>query len=76
MILDEFAQNGVEIIVVSDGANPPLKTAALELRRQQKEKQKAAMEQLQAQIEEVNAEVFAADAENDELDTALAEDEG
>ena len=40
MVLDEFEHNGVEVLVVRDGANPPLKKATLELRRQQKEKQK------------------------------------
>ena len=40
MILDEFERNGVEVLVMRDGANQPLKKATLELRKQQKEKQK------------------------------------
>lgn len=40
MVLDEFERNEIEVLVVRDGANQPLKKATLELRRQQKEKQK------------------------------------
>ena len=33
MVLDEFARNRVEVVVVKDGAHPPLKEAVLALRR-------------------------------------------